>query len=469
MGKVGHTSLTGRVLKALSIFGSIEAVNMLCAVIRTKLVALWIGTAGVGIMSLYSSTIEMIRMFSQLNIRQSAVREIASADADDRPELADITLRISFWIGLAGAVLVAAFSPVLSLVTFGNYDYAWGYAILSLIVLFSSVSDARKAVIQGLGRLSVLARISLWSVLISTGLAIPLFYFFRMQAIVPVMVIFAATTLGCSLIPKISRPQAKPSPQRIRIVANAYVRLGLYLSLALAVGFFAEYLLRVFINATSDVATVGQFQAGFTIINSYVGVIFTAISMEFYPRLSATIRRDKVTSTIVAHEVCLMQWVLMPVIIVFITVSSLIIRILYTEAFLDVLPYINVAIIATGMRATSWCFSYVIIARAEGPAYLFTESVSAISLLIFSFFGWRYGGFAGLGWAFVAQYVAFTGATALVCKYRYHLRLHPAMLWLTCATTLAGVAAMYIHSFNPLLPLLLLIPVLPLTWRAIRR
>ncbi len=40
------SSATSKVLKALGVFGSVQVVTILCSVIRTKLVALWIGPAG---------------------------------------------------------------------------------------------------------------------------------------------------------------------------------------------------------------------------------------------------------------------------------------------------------------------------------------------------------------------------------------------------------------------------------------
>ena len=85
MAQVTHrNSLTSKVLKALSLFTGIECLNMLCAVVRTKLIALWIGTAGVGIISLLNSNLELLRSILFLNLNQSAVQKIASAKGNDQ-------------------------------------------------------------------------------------------------------------------------------------------------------------------------------------------------------------------------------------------------------------------------------------------------------------------------------------------------------------------------------------------------
>lgn len=447
MGEVGHTarrsgSTTARILKALGIFGSLEMLGMLCSVVRTKLVALWIGGAGVGVISLYNSTIEMIRTFSQLNLRQTAVREIAAApDGERRRALSGITLGLGFFIGLGGAVLVAALAPLLSLLTFDSYDYTWGFVALAATMIFTSVADSRRAVLQGTGRLRELARASLYSALASTVLALPLIYFFRMQGIVPVLVLFPALSLLFLTLPRIERaPMANRA--EARAVRRGLISLGGYMSVAVGMGFMADYLLRVYINYAGGVEAVGHFQAGYTVVNTYVGMIFTAITMEFYPRLSASIRSRRATAAVTSHEIALTVWILMPVVAVFVCADRLMVDILYTESFYESLPYMSVAIIATPLRAASWCFSYVILARGDGRTYIVTEGISAVSLLAFSYAGWTLGGYAGLGTAYVCQYVVFLAATWAVCRRRYGLVLSKALPRVLLLSMAVGAGAL---------------------------
>lgn len=80
MTRSGRSSaLTRKVLAAMGVFGSVELLSMLCAVVRTKLVALWIGAAGIGLIGLYSTAIELLSAISQLSLRTTAVRDISAA------------------------------------------------------------------------------------------------------------------------------------------------------------------------------------------------------------------------------------------------------------------------------------------------------------------------------------------------------------------------------------------------------
>ena len=63
--------MTRVILKAMGIFGGVQVLNILCSVVRTKLVALWIGPLGVGLFGLFNQALEMINVATNLGVRNS--------------------------------------------------------------------------------------------------------------------------------------------------------------------------------------------------------------------------------------------------------------------------------------------------------------------------------------------------------------------------------------------------------------
>ena len=55
MGK--REGLSKVILKAMGIFGGVQVLTILCSIIRTKLVALWIGPLGVGLFGIYNQAL----------------------------------------------------------------------------------------------------------------------------------------------------------------------------------------------------------------------------------------------------------------------------------------------------------------------------------------------------------------------------------------------------------------------------
>ncbi len=467
---MGKSQLTSRVMKALGVFSSLEMLTMLCTIVRTKLIALWIGAAGVGVMSLYSSTVELLRTYLDLNLRQTSVREISAASPSEREERQTVSLGLGFIIGLAGTIITALLSPLLSLLTFGSYDYTWGFAALSVTMLFTSMSEARRAVLQATERLAELARVSLYSAVGGSLAAVAFIYFFGMQGIIPVMVAMPLIVLLCLYLPRIRRCSSVPR-RRFMAMSKRMLVLGGYISFATGLGLLAMYVLRIYLNHVGTPELVGRFQAGYMIVNTYVGIIFTAISMEFYPRLSTVISRPRTTSVTVSHEITLSMWLLLPVIVIFICADEAAIRILYSEEFIEALPYLTIGILAIPMRAASWCFSYVILAKGDGKTYIVTEGISAVALPLFSYIGWNAGGFAGLGLAYVAQYAVFLAATWIVYRRRYRLTTTPAVGRLLALSLATGVTTVILKlAVGWWLPALLILPwLIPASIRHVRR
>lgn len=471
MAQVGQhpaNSLTAKVLKVLSIFAGIECLTMLCAVVRTKLIALWIGAAGVGVISLINSNLELLKSILLLNVNQSAVQKIAGAKGEEQAAAISATARLGILLGAVATVLVAACSPLLSLWVFGDYSYAWAFAVLAVTMFAGAIAATRSAILRGTDKLRQLARATLLSTLTSTALAIPMVYFWRMDAIVPVLAVFAVSQMAFLLLPKIEIKRLNSSELRPQI--KAIIKLGAGITVAMAAPLLADQLLRVYINARSGFEAVGYFQAGYTIVNTYIGVIFTAISMEYYPRLSTVARSTFKSTVVVGHEISVALWVLMPVVTTFVSADSLVVSILYRSDFHAALPYISMAVAGTALRAASWCMAYMILARGDSRAYIFTEVCSAAVLYVASIICYERWSYAGLGIAYSVQFLAYTLLTGGVCRYRYGLRLPAKVWWLILLTTAVVITA---TTAKALLgwwaPLLLLPAIVPAALRHLRR
>ena len=55
MASPTKSNLTSGALKALGIFGGVQSVNIIFSIVRTKLIAIWIGATGVGLFGIYNN------------------------------------------------------------------------------------------------------------------------------------------------------------------------------------------------------------------------------------------------------------------------------------------------------------------------------------------------------------------------------------------------------------------------------
>ncbi|MBD5228699.1 MAG: O-antigen translocase [Bacteroidales bacterium] len=437
----GRPGTSGKVVRTMWLFSWVQLAGIVCSVVRTKLVALWIGTVGIGLFGLFNTALDSITTLTQLGIRQSPVRNIAAAADDSRLSRIVAAVRCWSWIlGIAGAFLTLVFSPLLSELTFGTPDHTVGFIILSAAVMMSAVTNGELAIMQGLDRLNRLARATVWGTLGGLAVSVPLYYFFREASIVwSILAYFlcqAVAVYAC-------RERRDDKEQRIaaerltrrQLVAEGreFVTLGIYMTVSVFIAMVVNYLFMAYLNSEAGLDEVGEYQAGYTIVNKYLGLIFTAIGFEFFPRISKVQASVSRVSTFVSHEIMVALVVILPGATIMMTLDDVIVKMLYSSDFMPAVGYVNYALAGTALRAISWCMAYTILARGDGRIYLVTETMSGLAFLVFSYFGYRFGGLEGLGVAYSAWYGLYTVIVGVVYFGVYRMRLNRRVVLLSVA------------------------------------
>lgn len=410
---------TRRVLKALSIFSGVQSLNIIVAVVRTKLVALWIGPAGVGVLGLYNWLVQLITTATQFNIGQSAVRTISQTSTNDgRIHVAALVRHIGLALGVAGAIITIVLSPWLSTLNFGDTSHTAAFIALASIFPLAGVATAESALMQGFERLRNLAKASVTAAVVATAIAVPLYYFFRLQAIVPVLILFALFNCLASLFYGVRGYSFGGLKLREALRQGMpMLKLGIYLTAGSFGTLASTYLFMVFLNRQYDESIVGLFNAGSTMLNSYVGIIFTAIALEFYPRLARFSSSPRRASLVINHECKVVLWILCPVIVAVIVFGSLVMKILYSVNFEPALPFLVIGIAGMAFKSPSWCLAYYIITSGAGRIYMFVELASSIIMLVLYLWLFPVYGFAGLGVAYVLWYFLYFLIVLAVCRH----------------------------------------------------
>lgn len=455
-------TITSKIIKALSIFTGVQSIGILCSVVRAKLISIWIGTTGVGLFATFNSVLELMSTTTQLNIRESAVRDLSSASG---AQIGITAAAVRWWsrrLGLLGAIGIAALSPLLSLISFGNTDMWWSFCFLSVSMMAISVNNGEQAIMQGTSQLPRLAKSTMWGAAAGTVLSIPLYYFFGSGSIVPSIIIFSLTAMTASCL--FSETKGTTNPKSVnRAIGKEFLKLGFFLTIPAIATTGASYVFISYLNSTYSESVTGIFQSGYTLVIRYTGIIFTALSMEYFPRISKTSERKNITSTLVSHEMMLILYVLTPLLVIFVSADQLALIILYTEEFKEALPFVTIGSLAMIFRGASYCMAYVIIARGDGRTYLVVELLSATIGLILNIYMFSQYSFAGLGLSYVLWYGIYTLMVSVVYR-RYGMKLRRRALALLCQSAVIIACAILLKGFGWWMPLIMLVPSGVLSW-----
>ncbi len=414
-----------QILKATSIFGGVQAFKILIAIINSKAIALLLGPAGMGIIGLFNSTIGLIGGLTNFGLGTSAVKDVAAANAtgnDSRIATIVKVLRRWVWItGLLGALVTLVLSPWLSQLTFGNRNYTVAFIWLSITLLFQQISSGQLALLQGMRKLKHLAKASITGSFLGLIISVPIYYFFRINGIVPAIILSSLTTMLLSwyFAGKVELQPVVVSNTRTIAEGRAMLKMGFSISITGLFVLGVAYIVRIYINHLGGVAQVGLYNAGFMIINTYVGLVFTAMATDYYPRLAGVANDVSKTNTTINQQIEIAIIILAPILTIFLVFINWIVILLYSNQFIEISGMIHWAALGMFFKAISWAIAFLFLAKGASKLFFWNELFANIYMLILNLLGYKFLGLDGLGISFLVGYFLYFLQVYLVTKVKY--------------------------------------------------
>jgi len=442
------------ILKTTSLFSGVQILGVLISIAKSKLAAILIGPAGIGIVGVLNSTLNVIIGFSKLGLDVSAVKEIAALKGHDEVKVVKIinVLRRLCWItGILGALITIVLSSWLSQLAFGNTSHTVSFMLLSLAVLFNQLTVGNLAILQGLRKLKKLAKASLWGSFGSLLVIVPLYYYYGINGIVPAIISISILTYFFSWF--FSKKQIVKHPKlSLKDTLNqgkSMVKLGFVLSLGSLATIITIYGIQIFITNKGGIDEVGFYNAAFIIINAYVGVIFTAMSKDYFPRLSSVVNEQDTMQKVVNQQAYVAVLLLTPIIVIFLAFIPTIISLLFSKEFMPIIGILTFGILATLFKAVSWSMGFILIAKGDSKLYITTEVGFNILLLLMSVFGYVYGGLTGVGISYLVYYMIYLVGVKIITQNRYEFKFENEFykILLVCLILCLG-AFLAIHFNN---------------------
>lgn len=413
------------IFKANALFGGVQLYQILIQVIRSKFIAVLLGPSGVGIQGLYTSATRLISDISAMGLSQSAIRDVSEAfgtnDIRRVSRTVKILQRLIWFTGILGAVAVFALSPVLSKTSFGNYEHTIPFMVLAVTLLFDQLCSGQKVVLQGTHRLKDLAKASAIGSTIGLIVSVPLYYWFGVKGIVPTLVLQSLTALLLSwyFSRKVKLEPVEISYKQTLKDGAGMLKLGLALCFSSILVSLSSYVLRSFISNIGGTSEVGLYVAGFAIVNTYVGMIFTAISTDYYPRLAAVNTDNHKCRQMVNEQGEIATLIMAPLLLICIVFMPLVVYILYSDKFTAANDYITWAICGMLFKLASWVVGFQFVAKAESKLFVINELSASVYGLGLSIAGYMWKGLTGLGIAFLVKFLIYALQVYIIAHKRY--------------------------------------------------
>lgn len=417
----------GHVLKYTGVFGGVQGLNILLGLVRNKIVALLLGPSGMGLASLFGTTVDFVSKSTNFGVPFTGVRRLSALyDSGDASALEREVMVVRAWClltALFGMLVCVALGPFLSQTAFAWGDHSLHFMLLSPAVGMLAVTGGETAILKALRRLGVLAYVQLFTAIAALFVSVPIYALFGEAGIVPVIVITAFITMLLTLRRSLQVQPLQLSWEKHLVGEGmGMIVLGVAYTLAAIAGSGAEMVIRSYLNVQGDLDILGLYNAGYLLTITYAGMVFSAMDTDFFPRLSAVQQDVAATNLTVNRQMEVSLLLLSPMLAVLIIALPVLIPLLYSARFLPVVAMAQVAALAMYLKVLTLPVAYITLARAKSMAFLLLEVSYFIVLVVLMIFCFERWGLLGTGIALLLahlfDYVLINGYAYMKYGYR---------------------------------------------------
>lgn len=400
-------------LQSTSIIGGASAFVVVVRMIRAKVLALWLGPAGIGLEALFDSVVTMTRTLFSCGINTSGVRQIATAVGSGDQDRIGATIytlrRVSLVIATISAAALVLAREHVSRLTFGHTDHATAIGALSVMLLCGAVTGGQGALLQGMRRLGDIARLNMYGAVIGAVVSIPVVYFWGQDGIPAYMIVGAviSSLVSWHYVRRIKTPAVRLPPREIWREATRMIRLGLAFVASALLATGVLFVLRTIVARELGMVAAGQLQAATALSMVYVGFVLQAMGTDFYPRLTAASDDRPKANRLVNEQTEISLILAVPGILGTIALAPWIIHAFYSAEFAPASTILVWQAAGMMLRVITWPMSFVIIAQGRGTLFLATEVVAAVIYLGLAWIGMLHFHLPGLGLAFFGLYIVY--------------------------------------------------------------
>lgn len=412
--------------KSIVVFGGTQVFSVLAALVRNKVAAVMIGTAGVGLNGLFLSISTFVSNLANCGISSSCVPNLSQiyATGDELSFGREVSKvrKLSLFSATLGMLLVIVVSPLLSQIYFDDYSYLGQFSALSLVVGSTVIVNNEMSVIKSMGKTKVLAWQIILTAIISVVFVVPFFILWHIDGVIwaltsssvaNVIVVLALSNRICPI-----EICLEPFAQFIRS-AKPLLVLGMAFVVSALFSSGAELVLQSYFEATGGLQTLGLFRAGYQMSVVYTGMIFTAINNDYYPRLSTLVDDVNERNALVWRQIKVLLAFAVPVIIIFIVVAPWLISMLYSDEFTMVTGMVRWSSLAIIVKSFCLPMGFLPIVLQKSAHYIALEISSCIILLLAEVLGYITGGLDGVGIGILFGNVVDAVVMFAVCRCLY--------------------------------------------------
>lgn len=402
------------ILRATAALSASSIAGLLIQLAAVKVYAVVLGPKGWGFLGLTIGLLALVRLIASLGVGTALTR--MGAQALGRNEMrrfaalcrAAWVLHMSFAL-VASAVVLACREPIARVMLGDELHSAAMFAIVAA-TFFALSSETQFSILNAMHRVDALAKLAVWNVALGTAATIIVVMTWGLAGVPAVLLAQSIVEWAVSrhyLKRETVGSSQPPTTTEVWQVGRELLAFALVCAASMLFGRGVELILPVLVLHELDQTSVGLYRAVTMISMTYLAFLIDAMRKDYYPRLARASTDSEALGLMVRQQTWIVTLIAIPVISIALAVSPYAVPLLFSDAFRSAVEVLQWHLVGDLFRFAGCTFGFLILARSAPRTILFSQVVGGGSLLLFSVFGMRWFGLAGLGVGYLAANVLY--------------------------------------------------------------
>jgi enterobacterial common antigen flippase len=440
-----------RILKAGTMTGGAAVLSLLANALRIKIVAVLVGTAGLGVISYLYNLVQLAASVTSLGINSGVVKMTSEGLSGGEEAAVDrlktTAFSLTFWFSVIVALALFIESKTVSLWLLGDARYVFYVRLVSLGIPCLTLSQSLTAVLNGFRAIREIALISIWGALITVLIVAPLVWKYRLTGVVLHLVLQSLSLLIITLlfyhrrIPGLGVLDALSFHGFDPRLVKSLAAFGVATFLLNVFQSFTFLVVRKLIQQRFGEAGVGLYQVPYGLTLQYLNIVLISLMTYSLPTMSA-LREESSLAIEVNHTLRASLLAIVPIISILLVLKRFLVLLLYSPQFLPSVNLLEIQLIGDFFKVVAYVFGVALLSRPRLLAWLVMDLFWDALFIGLSYFLLDRMGLVGVAMAFLGAYFAMAAGYVIYSwrSMKIHLTGSNLRLIALSVIALAGIA-----------------------------
>jgi O-antigen/teichoic acid export membrane protein len=398
-----NSILKNSFFKIYGSLGALQLFNIILAIIRTKLISIFFGPTGLGLFDTYNLNITIIYTLCSCGLSNYLISLISPLF--NNGDLVSLNHELSFYkkiflyISFFSLIIGIILSPLLSNLFFKSYNKTLDFILLSIPIFLTTLTSLNTSILQCSRNINLLIKNTVVSGLLIIISVIIIIQFNIEKSLVIILISisiinYITTTYNLN---KIGIKFVVIKNKKVVITILELFKSSIFIAMSGLLPLIHNYIIRIYLynNAKSDI--IGYYSSAINLTNSYIMIIFSTMSLYYYPELASIKSNDIKTNKLVNKQIITSILLITPLILFLFLVLNYLITLLYSKDFIFSSNMIIFSLCGILFKCVCWSLTYLFYAKSKTIFLIIIELFALLIGLISSFILFNFIGLDGIG------------------------------------------------------------------------